>query len=106
MDWQQKFAAINALCRGVGASLKMRNPGDWYVSIPVEIGDGHFLTTIGGSISAPSPVDAVEEAWNSLTRDLKPTERIIVGAGSPDRRAVRWNGFMWVDVPEPERDAA
>ena len=73
LTWEQKLAALNALSE---CSLKMRKPGDWYVSQSVEVkqteGDGVLVGSYGGT----TPQEAVEEHWNALTED----------------------GFMWVDL--------
>ena len=51
MNWEQMFAAINALAP---ASLKMREPGNWWVSQSgVEIGDGVTLVSPSGRGTDP-----------------------------------------------------
>ncbi len=94
MTWEQKLQAAQALSE---CSLKMREPGNWYVSQSgVERKEGGCLSSAGGCNGA-SPEVAVEEFWNWLI-DHKYT--IILGAYTDTRRAVKWNGFMWKDVRE------
>jgi len=42
-----------------------------------------------------TPEAAVEEVWRKCVTEL-PTNMYLRTA---DGRRVRWNGFMWVDVP-------
>lgn len=96
MTWEQKVQA----CQALGEfSLKMRHPGDWYVNQSrVEVSDGHILS--GGCVSgAKTPEEAVDKHWDWLTA-LGSDERIVVNADNLDRRAYRWNGFMWAEQPE------
>ncbi len=94
VTYEEKFAAINSLSR---ASLLMRRPGDWYVSQNVEIKDGSFLR--GSYGNGITPVTAIEDHWHVLT-SLKPAQYLVLNAYGPDRRAVRWNGFMWAPCSE------
>lgn len=90
----QKFQAINALSP---ASLKMRQPCDWYVEQSVEIRDGGIL--IGEYGNGATPQDAIEEHFEKLT-SVKYPRYIVASTGSPQRKAVRWNGFMWDHISE------
>ena len=95
MDWQQKAEALNALGE---IQIMCRKAGDWWVRHPgVEIGDGHMLTS--GHRDGASPVSAIEAHWNRLTDELKPDEFLVINAMNDSRRQVRWNGYMWKDVP-------
>jgi len=96
MTWQQKLAALQ--CLG-DCSLKMREPGDWYVSQSrVEVGgDGMLAGSYG---NGETPVVAVTDHWRVLVDELPVGKHLVLGASSDDRRAVRWNGYMWADVQE------
>lgn len=96
MEWYQKFTAILAL--GPSACLRMRGDGSWYVA------DGHIEVHEGSMLSSPTqaggtPEAAVNEAWQQLT-DLKPGQYLVIHVMTDERRAFRWNGFMWQDVKE------
>lgn len=94
MTWEQKLAAINALA---DSSLKMRQPGDWYLSVPrCEVGGDGVLKSVYGD--GRTPELAVEAAWLNMTQI--PAELcLVLRAGGPDRKHVRWNGFMWKEIP-------
>lgn len=94
MDWQYKFAALNAL---KGACLRMREPNNWYVDQPIEVKQGPVLWNDHGSGKCPET--AVLDHWTRLT-ELKPDEYLVINAAAPHRKAVRWNGFMWEAVKE------
>lgn len=103
MDWQHKAAALDALAE---FEIKFRKMGDWYVSQNVEIKDSAILRSACGNGSTPD--EAIEDHWRQLVDDIAATPLYLVTRASSDtkRRAVRWNGFMWMDVHEPERKAA
>lgn len=103
LDWQQKAAALAALAE---LSIKCRKAGDWYVSQNVEIKDNSVLRGEYGNGSTPQ--EAIEDHWQRLVTNLEKSPLYLVAraGGGEDRRAVRWNGFMWQDVPEPKREAA
>ena len=94
MTWEQMLQAIAAL--GGEPALRMRKPGDWYVEQRgVEVKQGSILASLYGNGATPEA--AVRDHWQQLT-DLKPDEVIVLSAAGPNRRHVRWNGFMWTDV--------
>lgn len=97
MTWEQKFAALNALAP---AELKMRKPGDWYVSQPVEtkerVDSGVLVGRYG---NGRTPIEAVEDHWNRLTNE-KPLAYLVVGAFGSSRKHVLWNGFMWQEMSQ------
>jgi hypothetical protein len=94
LTWEQKLAACQALAE---CSLKMRKPGDWYVSTSVEtIERGHEGMLVGRYGNGPTPEAAVEDHWRQITAD--DVKALVVRAMYPDRRKVRWNGFMWWDA--------
>ena len=99
MTWEQQFAAMKALC-GIGdCALHMRSPGEWYVSLRgVEVKDGAVLR--GAGSSGKSPEEAVMQTWSNIATNLPSDRYLVIGAMRDDRRAVRWNGFMWEDVAE------
>lgn len=95
MNWEQMLMAMKALSSDV--VLGMREPSNWYVQAhgielrePAESG---MLTSI--TVAEPSPERAVQAYWKRLTN---PTSLIVRGAYSPDRRHLRWNGYMWEDA--------
>jgi hypothetical protein len=101
LTYEQKLAAINALGQ---AHVMMRKPGDWYVSqAGVEIKSGGLLKNVSGN--GVNPGNAIENHWDKLTT-LEDNEVVTLNAMRDSRRYVRWNGFMWVDVPFGFAEAA
>jgi len=97
MTWEQKFQAARALAP-FDTSIMMRDRGDWYISHRgIERKEGGCLS--GGLTSGKTPEEAVNQYWEWLT---DPKFYIVLRAGSPDRQAVSWNGFMWSAVQETE----
>ncbi len=94
MTWEQKFAA---LCSIADTSLKMRKPGDWYVSAngrEISINNGYFLSGEYGE--GKSPQEAIENDFKKLAENQP---RVVLHAFSgTNRREVFWNGFMWQDL--------
>ena len=99
MDYQQKFAAINAVCE---AHLCMRKPNDWYVNQPADIKDGSVL--VGEYGNGSTPQEAIENHSDIFTKLLH--NKYIVSGNGACRKAVRWNGFMWDVVIKPTVGAA
>jgi hypothetical protein len=99
MTWEQKFQAIASLLVFKGdASLHMREPGNWYTSFKgLEIKSRGTLSSIGAI--GTTPEKAVEYTWDNVTK-LDSDQYVVRGAYATDRRAFRWNGFMWEDVLE------
>jgi hypothetical protein len=96
MTWEQKVAALKSLNGGDMPTLSMRNPGDWIAWVSgIEVGDGRFLTSVSGI--GDTPESAIESLWGQMT-NLKPGHVLVHRAFSPNRREIRWNGFMWHDV--------
>ena len=95
MDFQQKAQALNALSL---LSIRLREGGDWYVNTGIEIKDKSMLS--GVTSSSSSPEGAVNQYWDKITEQLAPRKYLVVNAYRANRRAVRWNGFMWADVFE------
>lgn len=97
LTWEQQLAACQALSECV---LKMRRPGDWYVlQSNVEIGGDGLLRSASGT--GISPQGAIEDHFKNMTI-LGARQYVAVNAMQPARRQVRWNGFMWMDVPHAE----
>lgn len=95
MDWEQKFAALQALLIFAGsAALNMRKPGDWYVTLPgVNKREKHVISS--GNQSAKTPADAVNQCWDWASTGDWPLE---IDSSVGGKRLVQWNGFMWVDI--------
>lgn len=91
MTWEQKFAALNALAE---CSLMMRKPGNWYVRDQMEIARNGMLES--PTQAASDPALAVEACWDQFVTNLSPSAHVFVYSKN---LRVRWNGFMWVDVP-------
>lgn len=101
MDWQQKAAALDALAE---IQIMIRGVGDWYVHQNVQIRKVDVL--FGEYGNGETPVAAIEDHWQKLVNEVSRTPHYLVARdGSGTRRAVRWNGFMWADVPEPKAAA-
>lgn len=95
MNWQEKAAALNAIGR---VNLLIRKPGDWYVHHEhVEIKDRCFLR--GSFGNGATPEAAIEDHWRKFVDEIGSCY-VVTNAYSGNRRAVRWNGFMWQDWPE------
>lgn len=99
MHWEYKLKALNALSE---CSLKMRGPGDWYVSQNVDIKDSSIMRSICGN--GLDPAGAVDDHWKQATEELQSHEYLVAKQywdGEVSKRtAVRWNGFMWDHVQE------
>lgn len=90
MTWEEKLTAIQAL--GCDTCLKMRAPGNWYVSVKGrEFKEGSMLS--GGYGNGRTPEEAVEDDWEQCSVAL-----VVINAYSDTRRTVRWNGFMWQEA--------
>lgn len=105
MNWEQKFEALNALAE---CSLKMREPGNWYVSQSTELKEGSMLVgTYGNGVT---PEEAVNDHWNKLvvpSSFSKPIVTFKYGEDQPTERFHHyWNGFRWVDCTPRERKSA
>lgn len=93
MTWQQKAAALDALRE---IELHIRAPGDWYVHQGISIGGDGVL--VGSYGNGETPELAIEDHWRIYCEEL-PHDRYIVIEGGIARRHVRWNGYMWQDLP-------
>lgn len=107
MDWQQKAEALSGL---TDLAICFREKRDrigghepWYVLQKIDIKDGSCLHGAYGN--GATPQEAIEDHWKRLVDELPP-DKYLIARWADKRRAVRWNGFMWQDVPEPERETA
>jgi hypothetical protein len=98
MDWQQQFAAIQAFCGHFDVSLRMRKPGDWYVSSNMGIGGDGMVSGAYGN--GATPEEAVQDHWNQYS-NLPHNRYATIESGDGQRRG-RWNGFMWELVTEED----
>ena len=87
----EMMAALNAISTPLGCDVKMREDRTWYVSVSAEISNAPFLES--PTQAAPAPEAAIREAWASYST----ANKVVITL--PVRRCVRWNGFMWADVP-------
>jgi len=90
LPWEQKMRALKALGR---VSIELSDPRGFCCSGNMEVGGDGFLESVAGL--GMTPEAAVEEVWRKCVTEL-PTNMHLRTA---DGRRVRWNGFMWVDVP-------
>lgn len=91
MTYEQMMFAMRALSPDV--SIRIRKPGDWYVSLPgVHISTGELIGSCGES--GENPERAVINTWYAITI-LKPNEVLVTNAYDDNRKEYRWNGFMW-----------
>ena len=94
MTWEQKFQALQSIA---DICLHMRKPGDWYVSMKAEIHEAFFLVSSYGK--GTTPQEAIEDHWRKFS-NLPYDNYVVVKAGTPERKALRWNNFMWQTVEE------
>ena len=95
LNFQQKAEALNALAK---IAILMRKANDWYISQSTEVKQGSMLAGLYGN--GETPADAIYDHWQQLVTDLPPDQYIITNPGSDNRRAVKWNGYMWKEVAE------
>lgn len=105
--FKEKWAALNALTSEF-AGCEMRMHTDMMFSVAIagraEIGNKHMLTSLCGRGNTPEA--AIDDLWRQAT-NLKDDEFIVINASDRSkRRQVRWNGFMWADVPALSGGAA
>lgn len=89
MTWEEKIMAMRAL--GGDVCLRMRKPGDWYVSDQIEAVEREIFLA-WSTQRAPTPEQAVHEAWDAYT-----APNVIVKCKG---RYSRWAGYMWQDITE------
>lgn len=97
MTWEQKLQAIIGLAGAFNVSLRMREPGNWYVSVSGterKVGDS-LLSSIG--LTGRTPEYAVDETWRSITDGQV---LVVRSTAKTPRKTVKWNGYMWEEVSE------
>lgn len=102
MTWEQKLHALDMLAGA--AKIGMREPGNWFCSHRLDIKDKYML--IGGCGNGPTVEEAVLDQWERVTTKLADHQYIVISRENAPRRSVRWNGYMWADVPADELQAA
>ena len=97
MNWEEKLDAIQHLGETV---LRMRAPGDWYVSQSGVESTARGSAVLRGEYGdGTSPEAAVLHHWNVLTVHDGNTSYLVLNAtDETKRRHVYWNGFMWKDA--------
>lgn len=103
VNHKEKMEALAALDEDI--TLKYRDSnfiGDrdiepWYTHQPVEIKGKGILRSVSGN--GETPEEAINDHWRQVT-ELPVGEYIVVCAGTPNRKAVKWNGFMWKPIAE------
>ena len=99
MTFEQKFQALQALLIFSGAaSVSMRAPGDWYVSLPGVSRRKVHVTESGCVRDAKTPEEAIHKCFEWATSQEWPLQ-INTEDGS---RLVKWNGFMWARAEAPK----
>lgn len=109
MNWEEKFAAMKALCHPKACEVRMRKPGNWYVDCKgISISAGGSLI-VGAGVSEPHPQRAIQMQWYRWTDEGFVGMGAVVIKGAPllvkdclvpeKRRAYRWNGYMWEEQP-------
>ena len=96
MTYGEKALALMMLVGWQNFSLKIREDKTWYVEL------AHVDRHEGGLMSAhtsvsKSPEEAVEKAWEWATDSQY---HLVTNSLRENWRAVKWNGFMWQDVPD------
>ena len=92
MTWEQKLQALQALGY---MSLKMRKPGDWYLS--PEHASVHFYHAGMESLfigNGRTPEAAVTDLWQQVV-GLEPGHLISKHTHDKPDDYFRWNEFMW-----------
>ena len=98
MTWQQKATAIVGLVGQFDFALKLRDTGTWFVHTNAERKEGGCLSS--GCDIEPTPQEAIGHYWDWITDH---NYYMVLNAYGPNRRAVKWNGFMWKDVQEEKQ---
>lgn len=93
MTWEEKLEALQALAE---TSLRMRSPGDWYVSTHTEILEGHILRGAYGN--GATPQEAVEDHWRIYTTEADPSKPIVTNANTDRRKHWFWKGYRWAEL--------
>lgn len=98
MTTREKALALNALSR---LSLELDCNNQWFVNhqrVDIkEIDHPGVICSVTGR--GDTPEDAIEDHWHKMTASGQ-NLYIVVNALHNSRRHVRWNGFMWEDLPK------
>lgn len=109
MVYQQMAEALAGLCelsiKYREAQWRLAHAEPWYVSQDIMVKKVGASTVVGTGGNGDTPEHAIIDHWRTLVDDLAHDEYLIVGSGE-QRRAVKWNGFMWADYPEPQKSKA
>lgn len=101
MDVQQKMAAIKSIAPNSVITWLSRDK--WHCSVPsVEVHTRSTLRSCGGW--GPSVEEAINNCWKHMTV-IQDDEYLVARAMTPQRRAFRWNEFMWQEVEEVKAGA-
>jgi hypothetical protein len=104
MNWKEKIEALASLESDI--AIRYRPEGTvcagnqdhiWYITQSVDVKKGSILHGRYGN--GETPEEAIEDHWNRLT-ELEEDEYLVIHAGAMNRKAVKWNGFMWKEVKE------
>lgn len=93
MTWEQKLAALQVLAE---TSIRMRSPGDWYVSANMQIGSKDSCLLVGTYGNGATPQEAVENHWNKYAMNLPADQYLVVGVAP--YKCYRWGEYMWCEV--------
>ena len=97
ISWQRQFEALK--CLG-DACLRMREPGNWYVSQDsVNIARRNGVRS-GAFGNGETPEKAVQDHWRKYTAEDTVIEYRDLETST--MRYVSWNGFMWASVSPPK----
>lgn len=106
MDYQHKAEALAGLCdlfiKYRERQWRIGSAEPWYVQQDINVKEAGASTLVGTYGNGLTPEAAINDHWRALVEDLGHNEYLIVASGTDRRRAVKWNGFMWADYPEPE----
>jgi hypothetical protein len=103
MPLHHKALAMEALSK---IAVRMDIDGGWFVNQSVEMKerpDSSVLTSITGR--GETPDEALFNHWQQLTELPAGAFLVIHAMHDGHRRHVRWNGYMWADLPLPTPEA-
>ena len=97
MTWEQKFLALKALSSEMHLPTTMDD--DWVCAgRGIEETSDTSVVLKGVAGFGKSPEAAVENMW--LRVEKQPADHyFVLSAYGATRRHVKWNGFMWIDLP-------
>jgi len=95
MDYQMKALALNTLSP---LTIHIRGIDDWYTTFHVEIKKGGVLEGCCGN--GKGPQQSIEDLWQKCVDGLQPGEYLVIDAYGPNRKAYKWNSFLWSPITE------